>query len=235
MFADLLKHQSLSQICRKFSGSISIKYDKNVTVAEYIIERFLDKKIDIGFSYKSGSYSPFFNTANKFNKFNVVFNDHEESSGYCAISYAKHTNNIGLILSTSTHGFTNICKPLNAADYHQIPLLLMSFYDKESELKLTKSMRPEIRYMKESHTINDSEKLPNLLEYIMMMAELPKKGPVHLNICNDILTKKVNLNEINIEKEKEDIYEKMIPEKEEPSLLQYYEKQYQLIEQSEQK
>ena len=45
VFADLLKHQSLSSTCGKFVRAVKTKYNNNITVGEYIIERFIDKNI----------------------------------------------------------------------------------------------------------------------------------------------------------------------------------------------
>ena len=47
MFADLLKHQSLSKICTGFIGHLSKKYNNKITVSEYMVERFIHKKINI--------------------------------------------------------------------------------------------------------------------------------------------------------------------------------------------
>ena len=46
--------------------------------------------------------------ANKFNNFHIVFNSYDQTNGFCALSYAKHTENIGLIFTTSTYEFNNM-------------------------------------------------------------------------------------------------------------------------------
>lgn len=241
MIGDILKHQSLSKICNNFVRHIGKKYNNKITVGEYIIERFIDKQINIGFGYKQDNYTPFFSIANNFSNFDVVFNHHQESTGYCALSYAKYTNNIGLIVSTSTCGFTNICKALRDAYYNNNPLLFMSFYDKESKSKLTESIKLERQYLKESYNITKSRECANALEYMIMLSELPQQGPVHLNICNSILKKKVVLDELHL-RNRDDLSlidegsktQNRLPDMEELSLLQYYEKKYEQIENDEQ-
>ena len=219
MLCDVLKYQSLSKISSRFVRHIGKKYNNKITVGEYIIERFIDKKIFIGYSIKQYMYTSLFTTVNKFKNFDVVFYNNDDLSGYSALSYAKHTNNIGLILSTSTYGFGNICKALNEAHIHKVPLLLMSFYDKENESKLTKSLKSERQYLKESYTVNNPEKCANVLEYMMMLSEMQQKGPVHLNICNNILKKEIKLNKLHLD-------DVPFDETEDLSLLQYYEKKY---------
>ena len=261
VFADLLKHQSISTICSRFVRSIGKKYNNKITVGEYIVERLISKDINVGFRYKDDEYTPFLKVVNKNRNFNVVFNDHKESAGYCALSYAKYTNNMGLIISSSTYGFTDVIKSLQDAHYNRIPLMLMSFYYPESESKLGQNFRHERRYIKENYTVNKADKFPNLLEYIMTIAELPQKGSVHLNICNNILDNIVNLEDIHLDTKLDENtrdttqhvwydksvpvpknisstellkdYKKEIPDSEDHSLLQYYEKHYEQIEENE--
>ena len=119
----------------------------------------------------------------------------------------------------------------------------------------------QVRYIKENYTVNKADKFPNLLEYIMTIAELPQKGSVHLNICNNILDNIVNLEDIHLDTKLDENtrdttqhiwydksvpvpknisstellkdYKKEIPDSEDHSLLQYYEKHYEQIEENE--
>lgn len=240
MFNDLLKHQSLSKICNNFVGNIRMKYNNKITVGEYMIERFIHKKINVGFGYAQNYHTPFLKTSNNYSNFDIVLNNHEESTGYCALTYAKHTNNIGVMLSTNKYGFINICKPLEDAHYNQIPLLLMSFYYQEAESKLGKYMHTERKYLKDYYTINECKKFPNLFEYMLMISELPRKGPVHLNICNNILKEHIDLDDIvlkntmscNLIDEGSQTQNRLL-DTEELSLLQYYEKKYEELETKE--
>lgn len=235
MFHDVLKHQTFSKICGSFVRHIGKKYNNKITVGEYIVERFIDKKINIGYSSKNNMYTPFFNITNKYNNFNVIFNGYEETSGHCALIYAKHTNNIGLILTTSTCGFTNIYKALKKAYNNNIPLLLMSFYDKNFESKLPKLMKYEKQYLKETYNVNKYEECSNALEYMMMVSELPKQGPVHLNICSSFLKRNIDLDKLSLKNDislidEGSLTQNRLPDSEELSLLQYYEKKYEEIE-----
>jgi thiamine pyrophosphate-dependent acetolactate synthase large subunit-like protein len=231
VFHDLLKHQSLSKVCSTFVKRIGKKYNNNITAGEYIVERFIEKQIRLGYSSKHNYHTPFFKIAAKYNNFDIVVNSYDETAGYCALSYAKHTENIGLIFTTSTSGVANIHTALTVSKYSNIPILLMSFYDKEldSESKLVKFAEPEIQCFKENVNITKAENLPNMLEYIMILSELPKKGPVYLNICNNILKKKIDLDRLRF-KDNEVLSEKIIPDDTELSLLQYYEKKYEEYE-----
>ena len=233
VFGDMLKHQSFSGISRRFVESLGTKY-KNITVGEYIIERLVHKRVNLGFSYRQNYNIPFFNVADKFSNFNVVFNQQPDSIGPCALSYAKHTNNIGLILSTAPQGFPKIHKSLIEAQYTGIPLMLMNFYDLEFELKFSDNLQEnnDNWFLKEYLTIKEADKLPNLLEYVMMRAaSFGRKGPVYLNINNEILNKPVDFDKIILEDVKSKGKEEKEEKEEDLSLLQEYEKSYEQVEQ----
>ena len=245
-FNKLIKFNSLSKVCNNFVTSLNKKYNNKITAGEYIVERLIKKNINIGFRYELDKYTPFLKATNNNNEFEVVFNDYEKLVGYNALSYAKNTDNIGLMLSSSTYGFSNYCEILDRAQYECVPLLLMSFHNPESVLKISDHLRTERRFLKNYHYINNAIFLPNLLEYILTIAELPKKGPVQLNICNDILDNIIDFNTVNCEQEYKQGYKQeykqeyknkqiqKLPDMENLSLLQQYENIYEKIEQEEQ-
>ena len=199
MLGEIIKHQSLSQICNRFVNKIRLKYNNKITVGEYMVERFINQKINIGYSSKQNYDTPFFTMVNKYKNFYIVFNSFDATSGQCAVSYAKHTENTGLIFSTYERGFSNICRTLDNAVSSATPLMLILFYDQQIEYDISSYLLPERRFIKTHHTIQTPEKFPNMMEYMLTMAELPKKGPVQLNICNKILKKQVNLDDINVD------------------------------------
>ena len=76
-------------ICNKFINRLNKQYKKNITVSEYIIERLINKNINTAFGYNGGAALPLFDAISKNDKFNMIFNRHEQSSGHCAESYSK--------------------------------------------------------------------------------------------------------------------------------------------------
>ena len=225
-FSDLLKHQSVSGICAKFIKSINEKHNNKITIGDYIIERFVHKDINCCFGLNGGIYTPFYKTIKKTDNFDIFFYDKEPFTGYAAISHAKHINRLGIIINTSNYECNNLYNSMRIVYYSHAPIIFISFYDRANESKLTQNLIPQCKFLKQQYTINDSIRFPNLLEYMMYTAELPQKGPVHLKICNDILNHPVDFSKIYVET----IDNKISKNNENLSLLQYYEKQYELLE-----
>ena len=117
---------TINTVCEKFIKSIGKKYNYNITVSEYIIERLVHKNIKTAFGYNGGAALPLFDAISKNKDFNMIFNRHEQSSGHCAESYSKITKNMGVVITTSGPGFTNVVTPLQDAYSDGIPLLCIS-------------------------------------------------------------------------------------------------------------
>ena len=105
-----IKNQTFSNVNKSFINHIGNKY-KQLTLGEYMIERLMFKNINTTFGYnnmisgynKCKAYSYFCNTVDKYNDFNVVFDDSNYDIIVCqnAFMYSKLTNNIGVIFSVA--------------------------------------------------------------------------------------------------------------------------------------
>ena len=158
-----------------------------ITVGEYIVESLVDKEINLGFGYKYGLYSPFYKATNEHEYFDVVFEENELTSGYRALTYSKNTNNMGVIVSTATSGFTNLMEPIQKSMIEKRSLLLLSFFDAEDELKSSPFPGNSKSFIKESLTIKNSNNFTNEMECLLMYGYTFPAGPVHLNVANEIL------------------------------------------------
>ena len=196
-----LSNRLLSGINYGFILKIQEKYNNKITVSEYITERLIEKKITKAFGYNGGAALPFFDSISLNSKFNVIFNRHEQNSGHSAQSYGKITNNIGVVITTSGPGFTNVITPLQDSYSDGIPLLCISSQVNSYSLgtdafqecdatSITKSC------VKDNFLVKNTEYFPNILEYMLNLSESPRSGPVHLDICKDVFTQNVNLKNI---------------------------------------
>jgi thiamine pyrophosphate-dependent acetolactate synthase large subunit-like protein len=148
----------------------------------------VDKNIEVAFGYnKLGPYSPIYKYAKKHEDFNIVFEKYEKNCGYRALKYAANTNNMGVIISASTIGFTNIMTPIGAAHLAKRPLLLLSFFDPERELKISPFPQHTKHYIKESITLKNTKNFSADMESLISYGYEFPAGPVHLNVSNKIL------------------------------------------------
>ena len=166
----------------------SIKNKSPPTIGSYIVESLVNKNIEVGFGYnKMGPYSPIYKYAQEHEDFNIVFEKYEKNSGYRALKYSMNTNNMGVVISTSTIGFGNIMSPIGAAQLKKQPLLLLSFFDPDNELKISPFPDRTKHYIKESITIKTTKHFSIDMEQLISYGYEFPAGPVHLNVSNKIL------------------------------------------------
>tara|TARA_R110002074_G_scaffold159161_1_gene316490 strand:+ start:915 stop:2747 length:1833 start_codon:yes stop_codon:yes gene_type:complete len=199
-YKSLLKrvnNKSLFSINNDFISKMKTKYNK-ITVSDYIIQRLLYKKIDTAFGYNGGAALPFFDSISKNGEFNVIINRHEQNSGHAAEAYGKIKKNIGVIITTSGPGFTNIITPIQDAYSDGRPLLCISSqvnsytldtdaFQECDAISITKSC------VKDNYLVKTSDNFPNILEYMINLCENPRAGPVHIDICKDVFNQYVDL------------------------------------------
>lgn len=236
-----VKYKSLFKICNNFVNKLYEKYNNNITVSNYIFERLIEKNVNIAYCSTKDYDTTFKNFTNNYSKFDIIYNRNEFVSSQCALSYAKHTDNLGVIFNKSKYGYRKIFKTLDNAFDDGIPLMLISLYDKDIDNIFKCNLEYSQRFIKVNYNVETNKKFPNIMEYLINISELPKKGPVHLNICNKILNKQINLKDIDTYKKSKVISTPIISNEssneyllkqtnyqtEEENLLQYLEKRYQ--------
>jgi thiamine pyrophosphate-dependent acetolactate synthase large subunit-like protein len=175
---------------------LTSKYIKKMNVGQYIVSSLIDKDIKIAFGYnKLRQYSPIFNIINKDENFNIVFDEDEKISAKTALSYVMNNSKIGVIISTSRYGFCNISETLKFATKHRYPMLLLSFFDYGSELKINQFPGGATKmFVKESTTIKTVNQFPRIFEEALSYSNTFPAGPIHLNLANHILHENIDFD-----------------------------------------
>ena len=158
------------------------------TIGNYIIESLMNKNIEVAFGYNAlGPYSPIYKYAEEHKEFNIIFEKYEKNCGFKALKYSANTNNMGVIVSTSTIGFGNIMTPIGVAKLDKRPLLLLSFFDPDNELKISPFPPRSNHFVKESITLKMPKNFSADMEALISYGYEFPAGPVHLNVSNSIL------------------------------------------------
>ena len=182
MFRDLMKHQRVFNIHKDFIKILP----KTLTPNEYLVKRFNYEGISTGFnSNKYKNYSPFYKFLKDYEKFTIHNIETEYLIPYAAKHYYDNTKKIGIMFSTSTYGYTKLIPGIMNANFNSVPLLLISFYNENEELKIS-----QYNTFKDNYRLTKPEHLPNILEYMLQLSNFPRKGATHLQIENSILNQK---------------------------------------------
>lgn len=183
----------------KFLSGLKKTHDDKIQVGDYIIKRLVHEEINTGFGYNGGAILPLFDQIENQEEFKIFINRHEQYCGHCAESYAKNTGKIGVFVTTSGPGLTNAITPLQDALSDGIPILCISGQvnsktlgtDAFQECDATSITKPCV---KKSYQIKNTENFIEKFEELLCICNLPRKGPVHLDVCKDIFTEYISLN-----------------------------------------
>ena len=164
-----------------------------ITVAKYI-SKFLDaKNIQHVFGYQGGAVMKIIDAVSD----KYIQNYHEQSSAFCADGYSRVNNEIGVAISTSGPGATNMITGIANAYCDSIPVLFITGQDVLSNLDFSRNLRtngyqdvnivkmvePITKY---ALTLTDPTMIRYELEKCYRIATSGRKGPVLIDIPSDI-------------------------------------------------
>ena len=172
-------------------------YSYKISGAELLIKKFEQNNITTVFAYPGGAnlvlFDALYNSSIK-----VITNRHEQFGGYAAEGYAKSSNTIGVIITTSGPGLTNIITPLQDALSDGIPILAISGQVSNDKLgtsafqecNATAITKTCVKYNK---LISNISELEQSFDRSIQIALSDRKGPVHLDICSNVFSEKTYL------------------------------------------
>lgn len=193
-------------------------------VSDYIVKFFEQKNIEYVFGYQGGMITHIIDSISKSSKIKFIQTYHEQSAALAAEGYARANNSIGVAVSTSGPGATNMVTGIANAYLDSIPVIYITgqvnSYDYKYDKKIRQQGFQELDIVsltknitKYSKLIDKKEDIPFELEKAYQIAMSGRKGPVVLDISmnvqrEDIEEKFIKLEE-NSKKTKVEISEEV--------------------------
>jgi acetolactate synthase-1/2/3 large subunit len=92
--------------------------------ADIVVQTLINHGVDTIFAYPGGASMPLHQALTRFrDRVRVILPRHEQGGGFAAQGYARSTGRIGICMSTSGPGATNLVTPLADAKLDSIPVL----------------------------------------------------------------------------------------------------------------
>lgn len=141
---------------------------------------------------------------------------HEQSAAFAAEGYAIENDNLGVAISTSGPGATNMITGIADAWFGSVPVLYISGQVNSYEYKYDKPIRqqgfqetdiisivkPITKY---AALVDKAENLRYELEKAVFFAQSGRRGPVMLDICMDVQRTEINPEELRSFKPEEKV------------------------------
>lgn len=176
---------------------------RKISVADYFVEFLIVNGVKDVFGYQGGMIAYIFDSLGRYkDKINYHSCATEQGAALAACSYAQATHNLGVAISTSGPGFTNLLTGMADAWFDSVPVLFVSgnvnTKDKKRTLKLRQLGFQEIQaasisknMTKKSYEIELDTDYINCFNEAYTIAMSDRKGPVYLdlpiNVCREMI------------------------------------------------
>jgi len=170
--------------------------------ARILHEALIENHVEHVFGYSGGANLPVLDAFHQ-SQIRFVMNRSEQCCGHAAEGYAKASGKVGVILTTSGPGLTNIITPLQDAKGDSVPMVALSGQvpthavgtDAFQECASVDLTRPCTKW---SYQIRSVEEIRAVVHEAFLVANSGKKGPVHLDLPKDVMVALLSGEELPI-------------------------------------
>lgn len=163
-----------------------------LTGSQIVAEVLLDHGVDTIFGYPGGTALNIYDELYKYSdRLKHVLTAHEQGASHAADGYARTTGKVGVVMSTSGPGATNLVTGIATAFLDSIPLIAITSNvpdaligkDAFQEICITGVTMP---ITKHNFFVNHIEELADTLREAFVIAQSGRPGPVLVDITKDV-------------------------------------------------
>ncbi len=167
-----------------------------LTGAEIICECLLEQGVDTVFGYPGGAALNTYDALYEYrDKIKHVLTAHEQGASHAADGYARSTGRVGVVMTTSGPGATNIVTGIATANIDSIPVVAITGNvttdqlgrDSFQEVDIVDIVKP---ITKASYLVERVEDLAPTIRKAFALAQEGRKGPVLVDVPKDVTANK---------------------------------------------
>ena len=165
-----------------------------LTGADILIRTFIEQGCDTVFGYPGGQILNVYDSLYKYqNEIRHMLTAHEQGAAHAADGYARATGKVGVVMSTSGPGATNLVTGIATAYLDSIPLVAICGNvpttqigtDSFQEIDITGVTLP---ITKHNYFVGSVENLADTIREAFALAQSGRPGPVLIDVPKDVQT-----------------------------------------------
>ncbi|MDR1418622.1 MAG: thiamine pyrophosphate-binding protein [Endomicrobium sp.] len=176
-------------------------------LTDYVVQYFEKQKITHVFGFQGGLIANMIDSCSKSDSIKYIQCYHEQTAAIAAEGYARETGKFGVALASSGPGATNLITGIANAYFDSIPVIYITGNVNTFEGRCKRKIRQLscqetdivsiVKYITKYATIiNNPQIIKYELEKAIAVAMSGRKGPVLLDIPNDIQRSEIDLNKL---------------------------------------
>jgi len=160
--------------------------------ADILVKTLIEQGCDTVFGYPGGQILNVYDSLYKYrNEINHVLAAHEQGAAHAADGYARTTGKVGVVISTSGPGATNLVTGIATAYLDSIPMVAICGNvpttqigtDSFQEVDITGITLP---ITKHNYFVNSAEDLADTIREAFRLAKSGRPGPVLIDVPKDV-------------------------------------------------
>lgn len=159
--------------------------------ARILIESLVKEKVEVIFGYPGGQALEIYNELYGEKRLKHILVRHEQGAGHAADGYARTTGKVGVCLTTSGPGATNLVTAIATAYMDSIPMVAItgqvgtSFIGKDAfqESDMTGITMP---ITKHNYLVKETKDIARVVKEAFHLARTGRPGPVLIDIPKDV-------------------------------------------------
>ncbi len=164
------------------------------TGARIFAETLVDRGVEVIFGYPGGAVIPLYDTLKEVDdRIKLVLVRHEQGAAHAADGYARATGKVGVCISTSGPGATNLVTGIATANYDSVPMVAFTGQVKRhligndafQEVDICGITRP---ITKHNYLVKDVADLQGTIRSAFQIASTGRPGPVLVDLPVDVTT-----------------------------------------------
>lgn len=168
------------------------KTSKKMTGSQIVIETLIEQGVTDVFGYPGGQVLNIYDELYKASdRLNHILTAHEQGASHAADGYSRVTGKVGVVISTSGPGATNLVTGIATAMLDSIPMIAItgnvptSLIGRDSfqEINITGITMP---ITKHNYFVNTVEELADTIREAFQIAKSGRPGPVLIDIPKDV-------------------------------------------------
>lgn len=176
-----------------FQNSTSIH-----TGAEILLKCIEKENVELVFGIPGGVVLPIYDAFHS-STVRHVLTKHEQAAVHAAEGYSKSTGKVGVVLTTSGPGATNVITGLTDAYYDSVPIVVITGNVASSALGNDAFQESDIVAMtrpctKHNFSVRDIKDIPTTIKEAFYIASTGRPGPVLIDITKDAIVSRTSFN-----------------------------------------
>ncbi len=172
---------------------------ENMTGAEALVQSLVREGVDVVFAYPGGASMPIHQALSHEDSIRTILPRHEQGGAFAAEGYGRATGKVGVCISTSGPGATNMITPIADAFLDSIPLVAITAQVGSAMIGSSAFQETDVFGMtapivKHSYLVTDATDIPQIIREAFYIARTGRPGPVVIDIPKNYQEALINVD-----------------------------------------